>query len=44
MISVPGEDVDWSEFYIRYDPKRCNILPANLYSIGFHIVDTDVVA
>lgn len=44
MISVPGEDVDESEFYIRYAPNLCKMFPAKLYIIGFHIVDTAVVA
>lgn len=30
MISVPGDDVDVSADYIRYEPNLCNIFPANL--------------
>lgn len=28
MINVPGEDVDESEFYIRYAPNLCRMFPA----------------
>lgn len=44
MINVPGDDVDVSEFSIRYDPSRCSIFPAKWYTMGFQIVDTAVVA
>lgn len=44
IMRVPGEDVDQSPDYMRYEPKRCKMLPANLQTMGFHIVETAVVA
>lgn len=44
MNRVPGEDVDQSPDYMRYEPRRCNIFPANLQTIGFQMVETAVVA
>lgn len=44
MINCPGEEVEGVSPCMRYEPKRCSMLPAKLYSIGFHIVAAAVVA
>lgn len=43
-MRVPGEEVVTSFDYIKYDPRRWRMFPANLYTIGFHIVLAVVVA
>ncbi len=34
MKSVPGDEVELSADYIKYEPRRWRTLPANLYNIG----------